>query len=103
MSHETVAREADGQDDRARWAALVLAELGIPAGVLQAVTDPVLEMVRDVAHQVNRPSAPLTAFLVGLASGMVSTADRTNPADAVRAQVALVTRLIEGWEPTPGA
>ncbi|NTW41083.1 MAG: hypothetical protein HGA44_14620, partial [Cellulomonadaceae bacterium] len=54
--------------ERERWIAAVVAELGLDRAVLDAVTDPVLDMVRDVAHGVNRPSAPLTAFLVGLAS-----------------------------------
>jgi hypothetical protein len=29
----------------------------------------VLDLARDVAHQIERPAAPLTAFLLGLAVG----------------------------------
>jgi len=100
MSDETVARGVP--DDRARWAAAVTAELGVSPEVLAQVTGPVLDMVRDVAHQVNRPSAPLTAFLVGLASG-AAAAGGSDPAAEVRSRLDQVARLIEAWEPTPDA
>jgi hypothetical protein len=49
------------------WTAAVCSELGID----QAVADVgiVLDLARDVAHQVARPAAPLTAYLVGVAVG----------------------------------
>lgn len=37
-----------------------------PAEVRQ---DLVLDLARDVAHQVARPAAPVTAYLIGLAAG----------------------------------
>ncbi|MEP7023253.1 MAG: DUF6457 domain-containing protein [Actinomycetota bacterium] len=50
-----------------RWMDAACAELGIdPAVVDQRV---ILDLTRDVAHQVDRPAAPLTAFLLGLAAG----------------------------------
>lgn len=73
---------------------------GIPAEVLAQVRDPVLDMVRDVAHQVNRPAAPLTTFLVGLASGAAS-ADGTDPTAQVNSRLEQIARLISSWEPTP--
>lgn len=33
-------------------------------------TNDVLDLARDAAHNVERPAAPLTAFLVGYAAGM---------------------------------
>jgi hypothetical protein len=49
------------------WVTAVCTELELdPAGVpVQAV----LDVARDVAHQVLRPGAPVTAYLLGLAVG----------------------------------
>ena len=49
------------------WTAAACAELRIdPAAVdLQQI----LDLARDAAHQVDRPAAPVTAFLLGLAVG----------------------------------
>ncbi|MCL3860735.1 DUF6457 domain-containing protein [Actinotalea sp. K2] len=90
-------------DDRARWAALITAELGIPASLLDEVSEPVLDLVRDVAHQVNRPSAPLTAFLVGLAAGGAHPrGSQALTAEAVREATARATALVHRWtEPNP--
>jgi hypothetical protein len=41
--------------------------LGIDHGAVQR--DLLLDLTRNVAHEVARPAAPLTAFLVGLAAG----------------------------------
>lgn len=49
------------------WTDAVKAELGID----QAVDiDQLLDLTKDVAHNVARPAAPLTALLVGLAAGL---------------------------------
>jgi Domain of unknown function (DUF6457) len=49
------------------WTEAACAELGLaPAQVPARI---VLDLARDVAHQVDRPAAPLTAFLLGLAVG----------------------------------
>jgi Domain of unknown function (DUF6457) len=50
-----------------RWMEAACAELGLAAGAVPIRT--VLDLARDVAHQVERPAAPLTAFLLGLAAG----------------------------------
>ena len=49
------------------WIDAACAELGID----QAVVDEraVLDLAREVAHQVDRPAAPVTAFLLGVAAG----------------------------------
>lgn len=76
------------------WVAAAAAELGLaPADVH---TSQVLDVARDVAHQVLRPGAPVTAYLMGLAVGRgadpadvaerISALARTWDGDAVRPQ-----------------
>lgn len=49
------------------WIDAACAELGLsPSDV---ATKTVLDLARDVAHQVDRPAAPVTAFMLGLAVG----------------------------------
>ena len=49
------------------WTKAACAELGLaPAQVPARI---VLDLARDAAHQVDRPAAPVTAFLLGLAVG----------------------------------
>ena len=50
--------------------------------------DTILDVARDVAHNVARPAAPLTTFLVGLAAGT-----RGAGRDAISDAAATVTRL----------
>ena len=49
------------------WTAELIAELELDPD--DAATKQVLDLARDIAHQVARPAAPLSAFLVGLAAG----------------------------------
>ncbi|MFY9890092.1 MAG: DUF6457 domain-containing protein [Streptosporangiaceae bacterium] len=49
------------------WTAAVCAELGIEPG--QIDIREVLDLARVAAHQVERPAAPVTAYLLGLAVG----------------------------------
>lgn len=52
------------------WIAAVSAELGTGDYVLnEEGVHTLLDLARDAAHQVQRPAAPLTTFLVGLAVG----------------------------------
>jgi hypothetical protein len=52
------------------WTAAVRAGLGLdPAPFSTADTKTVLELARDVAHAVDRPAAPLTTYLLGVAVG----------------------------------
>jgi|HubBroStandDraft_3_1064219.scaffolds.fasta_scaffold180957_1 hypothetical protein len=83
-----------------RWLDAACAELGIEPGTADART--ILDLTRDVAHQVDRPAAPLTAYLLGVAVG------RGQP---LRATAERLTALASGWpapagdpppaEPTP--
>lgn len=87
-----------------RWTTRVSAELEIAPEVLAASTTPVLDVVRDIAHGVNRPSAPLTAFLIGLSAGRVSAglSDEELTASIV-SRVAAVQELAGGWQPADGS
>lgn len=73
-----------------RWTATACAELGIdPASVdVRAV----LDLARDVAHGVDRPAAPVTAYLLGVAVG------RGRP---VAEAAAAVSGLAARWEQDP--
>ncbi len=50
-----------------RWIMTVSADLGLDPGA--ADTRAILDMTRDVAHNVDRPAAPVTAYLIGVAVG----------------------------------
>jgi hypothetical protein len=49
------------------WTAAACRELGLD--VAEANVPLVLELAKDVAHNVMRPGAPVTAYLLGLAVG----------------------------------
>jgi hypothetical protein len=69
-----------------QWTASVCADFGLDLG--DADTRAVLDLARDVAHAVDRPAAPLTAYLVGMAVGR----GLTLPDAAAR-----VRALAAGW------
>jgi hypothetical protein len=50
-----------------QWIAVVCADLGLETGTVDMRQ--VLDLARDVAHGVDRPAAPLTAYLMGVAVG----------------------------------
>ncbi|MGI8880044.1 MAG: DUF6457 domain-containing protein [Jatrophihabitans sp.] len=52
-----------------QWWATVAAELDLGEIAAADRIDVVLDLARGVAHAVARPSAPLTAFLIGAAVG----------------------------------
>lgn len=67
------------------WTAAVAAELGVPVPDARAV----LDLARVVAHSVERPAAPLTAWLIGHAvAGGADAADVD----------ARVRRLAASWQ-----
>jgi hypothetical protein len=49
------------------WIAAACAELGLAPGEVPVKI--ILDLARDAAHQVERPAAPVTAFVLGLAVG----------------------------------
>lgn len=78
------------------WLDAVCAELGVDRAVMDANSGALLDLIRDVAHGPSRPGAPMTAFLVGLASANASS-DPAAQATTVAEQVAAVERLVAGW------
>ena len=56
------------------------AELGLDPAEVSVPT--VLDLARDVAHQVLRPGAPVTAYLLGVAVGAARTRLRRRPGSA---------------------
>ncbi|BCY15581.1 DUF6457 domain-containing protein [Actinoplanes sp. L3-i22] len=73
-----------------RWVAAAGAELGVlPEDV---AVKAVLDMARDVAHNVIRPGAPVTAYLMGLAVGRGA-----DPAEVAER----VTALALDWKREP--
>ncbi len=73
------------------WVAAAAAELGLDPRDVQ--TRRVLDVARDVAHQVVRPGAPVTAYLMGLAVGRGA-----DPADVA----ARMSALAGDWPEAPG-
>lgn len=69
--------------------------LGVDKSVVDQ--DLILEFTKDVAHNVTRPAAPISAFIVGLAAGRAG-----GDADAVRAAVTKVAALAGGYTAPDG-
>ncbi|BEL10694.1 hypothetical protein Q0Z83_088850 [Actinoplanes sichuanensis] len=67
------------------WVAEVSAELGLGGAVVPVKE--VLDVARDVAHNVLRPGAPVSAYLLGLAVGAGA-----DPAEAAAKISALALR-----------
>ncbi|WP_433054555.1 DUF6457 domain-containing protein [Dactylosporangium sp. CS-033363] len=59
------------------WLAQAAEALGVDAPD-DGVRDAVLDLARDVAHNVARPGAPLTAFLLGVAVGQGADVQATS-------------------------
>lgn len=67
-----------------QWTAAVCADLGVDRPDAKAI----LDLAREVAHAVDRPAAPLTAYLLGVAVGQGRDA---------RDVMERVSRLAAGW------
>jgi hypothetical protein len=70
------------------WADQLAAALGIDP---EFDIDAILDLARDAAHQVERPAAPLTTFLVGFAAGR-----RGDSARGIEDCIELAADLIAG-------
>ncbi len=64
----------------------VCSDLGLDPGTADARK--ILDVTRDVAHNVDRPSAPVTAYLMGVAVGRGMPLNRA---------ASCVRQLAEGW------
>ena len=75
------------------WVTAVARELGLEQALDSVGTvDLVLDLTSDVAHGVNRPAAPVTAFLIGVAAGRAD-----DPTVAARDYAGKIAKLAEGW------
>lgn len=74
-----------------KWIEAVAAELGITdIEVNDALMKEILAVARDAAHNVERPAAPLSTYLMGIA-----VARGGDPADVARR----IGELATGWTP----
>ena len=76
-----------------RWVQRLQRELGLGDDLVLDIRA-VLDLARVAAHEVDRPAAPLTTFLVGYAAGRASGAG--NPI-AVEVLAARAAALAESW------
>ena len=74
------------------WVTAVARELGL-SEVAAGTVDLVLDLTADVAHSVDRPAAPVTAFLIGVAAGRAD-----DPAVAARDYAGKISKLAQGWD-----
>lgn len=81
---ETALTIMGGMD---KWVTAVKAELGLTADVDVAL---ILDVAKDAAHGVQRPAAPVSTYLLGLAVG-----EGADPAEAAAA----IGRLAQSWSP----
>ena len=73
------------------WVDAVRAELGLDAAV---DVPAVLDVAKVAAHTIERPAAPVTTYLLGIAVGRgMDSAEAARRIDA----------LASGWAPAPGA
>lgn len=80
----------------ADWVTELCMELDVPPDAVDVAA--LLDLARDAAHHVERPAAPLTTYIVGLAAGKAG-GDAATIADLT----ARATRLARGWGTgTPG-
>ncbi|TDW30536.1 DUF6457 domain-containing protein [Cryobacterium psychrophilum] len=74
------------------WLVALAEELGLDPADVPVAT--LLDVARDVAHNVARPAAPLSTFLVGLAA-----ARNGGSRDDIAAACASATELALSWTP----
>jgi hypothetical protein len=74
-----------------RWTEVVCFEFSLSPGSVD--TRVILDMARDVAHGVDRPAAPLSAYLLGLAVAQ---------GHPLEASAARISEIAAGWEKSSG-
>ncbi|MCZ9309390.1 DUF6457 domain-containing protein [Corynebacterium uberis] len=81
------------------WLTAAAQALELDPRVVTQLTGELLDLTRDVAHGPSRPAAPLTAFLVGLATGRGTSAvdSPQATADAARDRITHIRRLVADY------
>jgi len=82
-------------EDLAEWITHVCNVLELPPNIAD-YEQLLLDVARDVAHNVMRPAAPLTTFLVGLAA-----AGQEDPGAAIERAATVVSALSVEWPNRP--
>jgi len=77
------------------WTRTVCRALGLDESSVDR--DLILDLTKDVAHNVARPAAPLTAFLVGLAAGQAG-----GGSDTIRQAAQKAAALANGYTAPDG-
>lgn len=77
----------------ARWVEQLQETLGLDQG-LALDLGAILDLARVAAHEVDRPAAPLTTFLVGYAAGRASGTGNPITVEVLSARAA---ELAESW------
>ena len=72
------------------WVTELCAALDVPADAVDVAA--LLDLAKDAAHHVERPAAPITTYIVGLAAGRTG-ADSAAIADLTER----AARLARGW------
>lgn len=90
-------KSGESLDSAHEWLAQAADQLDQDPAVIRELTGDLLDLTRDVAHGPSRPAAPLTAFLVGLASGRELGADAgsATAVATVRSQISQINELLE--------
>ncbi|WP_018297761.1 DUF6457 domain-containing protein [Corynebacterium lubricantis] len=78
------------------WLNKASASLDVSPDVTRALVGDLLDLTRNVAHGPSRAAAPVTAFLVGLASGRADMTDEQLVAQ-VRANIAHINSILEEY------
>lgn len=76
-----------------QWATEVAADLNITDAIDDSTIAKVLEMTKDVAQGVDRPAAPVTAYLLGVAVGRGAEPNQI---------FGPVCEMARNWEPEDG-
>ena len=80
------------------WLAHVGEILGLPEELPRECVKPILDLTKDVAHNRSRPSAPVTAFLVGVAAGVQANdpSGQTQLQRAIDQAISTIHRAAQG-------
>lgn len=76
------------------WVTELCAALDVPPEAVDVSA--LLDLARDAAHHVERPAAPITAYIVGLAAGRAG-----GDAATIAELTARAARLARGWSTEP--